>query len=192
MINRLPMNVTSHKGMLWRNPTGLDGIYHLLGDGHTGGSHAAHIVHHRLDDAAADGEDGGHDLHGGAHRHLCRHKADQVAQGKFRALEVPETGRGLEYAHRKEQDQQAVAHRFQPVVDADDDRPDIAAPELLRRGGNEAPYLREFVVPGVERRLQITDDPVVTQKDTSSKKAERGCPLLDCSTPFLNYGILKI
>ena len=87
-----------------------------------------------------------------------------MPQGKFRALEVPEAGGGLEDAHGEEQHQQTVPNRFHGVVDGDNGDPDGAAPEALRSGGDKGPYLRHFVIPGIHGRLQISNDPVIAQK----------------------------
>ena len=88
----------------------LDGVHDLLGDGDAGGGHTADTAHDGLHDTAADGENAGHNFHSGADGQLCQHKADEMPQYKFRALEVPKAGGGLENAHGEEQHQQAIAH----------------------------------------------------------------------------------
>ena len=62
-------------------------------------------THNGLHDAAADGEDSGHDLHTVAHGHLGGGKADKVPQGIFGPLDLPKRGGGLEHAHCEKQHQ---------------------------------------------------------------------------------------
>ena len=87
-----------------------------------------------------------------------------MSQGKFRALEVPKAGGALEDTHREEQDQQAIAHPYQGVVDAYDDSPDVAALEILRGLGQQRPYLRQFPVPVGQGSFQNIYDPVVANE----------------------------
>lgn len=68
-----------------------------------------------------------------AHGHLCRREPDKMPDGVLRALDFPKRRRALEYAHRKEQHQQRIAHGFQTAVDPDNYIPDEAALEVLRR-----------------------------------------------------------
>ena len=84
-----------------------------------------------------------------------------MAQGKFRALEVPEAGGALEHAHGEEQHQQAIADPHHGVVDAGDHRPDVPAFEALRGLRQQGPYLGQFAVPVRQRVFQDIDDPVV-------------------------------
>lgn len=142
----------------------LYGVYHFLRDRNGSRGHTAHAAHNALNDTAADIENGKHQFHAVSNGGLCQDKTDEVAQGKFRSLKVPEAGRTLEDAHGKEQYQQTVTHGLQSIIDVDDGCPDTSAPELLGRCGNQGPYLRQFIVPGMKSRLQIAYDPVVTQK----------------------------
>ena len=87
-----------------------------------------------------------------------------MTQGKFRALKVPETGRALENANGKKQNQQAISNPHQSVMDAEDSVPYIAAFEGLRRLGQKGPYLGQFVVPPGKRVLQNINDPVIANK----------------------------
>ena len=93
-----------------------------------------------------------------------------MAQGIFRPLQVPETGRGLEYPHSEKQHQKAVAHGLQPLIDADNGVPYIAAPELLGRGGNQGPYLGQLVIPNLKGGLQSLYHPVIAQMNHLAKK----------------------
>ena len=180
VINRFPRMETSQRGMLAKADI-LNGVHHLLGDAHARRGHTAYAAHHRLYNAAADGEDHGHDLHGGADRNLGCDETDEVAQGVLRPLQVPEAGRRLKDAHGKEQHQQAIAHGLQALIDPDNGVPDIAAPELLRSDRDQRPDLRQLVIPSAEGSLQGLYDPVVAQSITSykGKGTPRGvCPFL--------------
>ena len=151
----------------------LDGVNDLLGDADTGRGHTADAVHHGLYHAPAHGENARHNVHRGADGQFCQQKADKVPQYKFRALEVPEGDGGLEHAHGEEQHQQAVTHGFQRLIDGHDGRPDGPAVERLGRGGDKAPYLGNFAVPGFKGRLQVADDPVIAQSIVTSPNASQ-------------------
>ena len=128
------------EGYALQQAQALDGGHDLRGQGGRRGHRAAHAGHDGGDHAAAYAENGGHDLHAAPHGHLCQHEADEVAQGKFRALEVPEAGGALEHAHGEEQHQQAIADPHHGVVDAGDHRPDVPAFEALRGLRQQGPY----------------------------------------------------
>lgn len=161
----------------------LYGVYHFPRDRNGSRGHTAHAAHNALNDTAANIENGKHQFHAVSDGGLCQDKTDKVAQGKFRPLKVPEAGCTLEDAHGKEQYQQAIAYGLQSIIDIDDGRPDASAPELLGRCGNQGPYLRQLIVPGMKSGLQIAYDPVVTQKShllkcVSNRDTFRQNPLL--------------
>ena len=89
-----------------------------------------------------------------------------MAQGKFRALEVPKAGGALENAHGEKQHQQAVADPHHGGVYAGDHRPDVSAFEVLRGLCQQRPYLGQFAVPVCQRVFQNIYDPVVTNYDS--------------------------
>ena len=89
-----------------------------------------------------------------------------MAQGKLRALKVPEAGGALKDAHGEEQDQKAVANTYHGGVDAGDGGPNITALEALRRLRQQGPYLGQFAVPVCQGALQDAYDPVVTHNDS--------------------------
>ncbi len=133
MVTRMePRNDTSQRGMRLQKSYALNSVHNLTWQGRGLRHRAAHTAHDGLHDAAADGEDSGHDLHAVAHRHLGGGKADKVPQGIFRPLDLPERGGGLEHAHSEKQHQQAIANALHGAVNVYDHVPNVAALEVLR------------------------------------------------------------
>ena len=150
-----PKKETSQRGMDCKKPTSSMAVTISLGRVAVSLTAPAHAAHDGLHDTAADREDGGHELHPGAHRHLGGGKAEEVPQGVLRPLDLPEGRGGLEYPHGKKQHQQAIANALQGAVDPHDDIPDIAALEVLRRLGQQLPQLPQLLVPGARALSRV-------------------------------------
>ena len=173
VINRLPNRETNHRGMLARNPTlsmvstiswgmvipavAMPPMFPITVCTTLPQTEKMAVIMSMAEPTAT----------------FCQQKADKMPQYKFRALEVTEGDGRLEDPHSEKEDQQAVAHRLQSVVDGDNRSPDCAAPECLGRGGDKGPYLRQLIVPGIKGGLEIAHNPVVTQENTSSKNASQ-------------------
>ena len=87
-----------------------------------------------------------------------------MPQGKFGPLHLTERRGRLKDAHRKEQHEQSVPDTLQRGIDLDDQRPDVAALEALRRGRQQRPYLGLSAVPGIQRIFQCSYDPVIADR----------------------------
>lgn len=137
---------------------GCDDLFRERGDFRDG---TAHAPHGGGDGTAANGKDGGHDLHAVTNGDFGSGEADEMAQNKLRALKVPEGCCRVENAHGKEQNQQAVADAYKGGVDVDDDIPYLSALEALWGLCDETPKLRELFVPSANGVFQRVDYPVV-------------------------------
>ncbi len=73
------------------------------------------------------------------HGHLGHDKANEVPQGIFRPLNIPEGCGGLENAYGEKEDQQAVADALHGVVNGNYDLPHIPALKGLRGLGQQPP-----------------------------------------------------
>ena len=87
-----------------------------------------------------------------------------MPQGKFGPLHLTERRGRLKDAHRKEQHEQSIPDTLQRGVDLDDQRPNVAALEALRRGRQQRPNLGKFAVPAIQRIFQCSYDPVIADR----------------------------
>lgn len=107
-----------------------------------------------------------------------------MPQGKFGPLHLTERRGRLKDAHRKEQHEQSVPDTLQRGIDLDDQRPDVAALEALRRGRQQRPNLGKSAVPAIQRIFQCSYDPVIAdRKSRIIKTILKGVVLI--ISPFL-------
>lgn len=88
-------------------------------------------------------------------------KADEQLEHRLGPFEFRKTSAGFHDPHHEKQHQQRIGDGPQGAVDAENDIPNGAAPEVLRGGSDELPDLCEFLVPCGERRVEGVDDKVV-------------------------------
>ena len=107
-------------------------------------------------------------FHSALDRRPRQHKADKTAQRHFRLAQFGKAAADLDYTHDKEQYKQGVGDGFERVVDVHDSVPDTAAFEILRRGADENPDFRQFVIPGTKGTVQVIDDPLIVSRSITS------------------------
>ena len=151
---------------------------------------AAHTAHDRTNDAAADVEYSQHQLHAMSYGGLCTQEAHKMPQGKFGPLHLTERRGRLKDAHRKEQHEQSVPDTLQRGIDLDDQRPDVAALEALRRGRQQRPNLGQSAVPAIQRIFQCSYDPVIADRKSPPCFDRKCVPRWDAFPAFSFIALL--
>ena len=122
-----------------QEPHAFDGGHHLRRQGRGCHSGQAGGVHDGGDRPLGDVEQGHHKLQAPGHRPLGQDKPDEGLKGQLRLLQLSKAATGFHDADHEEQHQQGIADGLESAVDIQNDAPDPAALEVLRRHADEGP-----------------------------------------------------
>ena len=121
----------------------------------------ARRVHNRGDHALHDLQQREHQFHTVGNETFCDCKTDKQLECVFRLFHLGKAPAGFHDTDHKKENEECKPDSLQRSVDVYDHIPDRTASEILRRFGDELPYLAEFSIPCFQCIFKILHYPII-------------------------------